>query len=161
MIITLQIVIKMMEYYQLCRVHPHPFPTHPFGHQSKKFRPSLIANGCVVTVQIMITYNVFGRRMTHNIDDKSTSVQLMTWRHQATNHYLSQGSPRSMSLYGDTRPLRVRYRKGNTTNISFLFREIEKVMGWTVFSSKTMIVYTCLHWYVYKILRIDTQRSRP
>ena len=124
MIITLQIVIKMMECYQLCRDHPHPFPTHHFGHQSKLLS---FFNCQWMCVQIMVTYNVFGKWMPHNINDKSTSVQLMTWCHQATNHYLSQGSPWSVSLYGDTRPLRFRYRKYN--NHIFLFWDIKNVMG--------------------------------
>ena len=37
-------------------------------------------------------------------DDKSTLVQVMTWCRQATNHYLDQRWPRSMSPYGITRP---------------------------------------------------------
>ena len=38
------------------------------------------------------------------INGKSTLVQLMAWCHQATNHFLSQCWPRSMSPYGITRP---------------------------------------------------------
>ena len=37
-------------------------------------------------------------------DDKSTLVQVMAWCRQATSHYLSQCWPRSMTLYGITRP---------------------------------------------------------
>ena len=37
-------------------------------------------------------------------DDKSTLVQVMAWCRQATSHYLSQCWPRSLSLYGITRP---------------------------------------------------------
>ena len=37
-------------------------------------------------------------------DDKSTLVQVMTWCHQATSHYLSLCWPRIMSPYGVTRP---------------------------------------------------------
>ena len=37
-------------------------------------------------------------------DDKSTLVQVMAWRHQATSHYLSQCWPRSLSPCGVTRP---------------------------------------------------------
>ena len=37
-------------------------------------------------------------------DDKSTLVQVMAWCHQATNHYLGQCWPSSMSPYGVTRP---------------------------------------------------------
>ena len=36
-------------------------------------------------------------------DHKSTLVQVMAWCHQATSHYLSQCSPRSMSPYEVTR----------------------------------------------------------
>ena len=37
-------------------------------------------------------------------NDKSTLVQVMSWCHQATSHYLSQCWPRSMLPYGVTRP---------------------------------------------------------
>ena len=37
-------------------------------------------------------------------DYKSTLVQVMTWCHQATSHYLSQCYPRSKSPNGITRP---------------------------------------------------------
>ena len=37
-------------------------------------------------------------------DDESTSVQVMAWCHQATNHYLGQCWPRPPSPYGVTTP---------------------------------------------------------
>ena len=37
-------------------------------------------------------------------DDQSTLVQVMAWCRQATSHYLSKCSPRSMLPYGVTRP---------------------------------------------------------
>ena len=37
-------------------------------------------------------------------DDKSTLVQVVAWCRQAASHYLSQCWPRSVSLYGVTRP---------------------------------------------------------
>ena len=37
-------------------------------------------------------------------DDKSTLVKVMAWCRQATNHYLCQCWPRSLSPYGVTRP---------------------------------------------------------
>ena len=37
-------------------------------------------------------------------DDKSTLVQVMAWCRLATNHYLSQCWPRSLSSYGVIRP---------------------------------------------------------
>ena len=37
-------------------------------------------------------------------DDQPTLVQVMVWCRQATNHYLSQCWPRSLSPYGITRP---------------------------------------------------------
>ena len=41
----------------------------------------------------------------NTFDTNSTLIQVMTWCHQATSHYLSQCWPRSMSLYGGiTRP---------------------------------------------------------
>ena len=36
----------------------------------------------------------------NTFDDKSTLVQVMTWCHQASSHYLSQCWPRSISPYG-------------------------------------------------------------
>ena len=45
------------------------------------------------------------RRMSLDLtDDKSTLVQVMTWRHQATSHYLSQCWSRSLLPYGGSRP---------------------------------------------------------
>ena len=40
----------------------------------------------------------------HLTDDSPTSVQIMAWYRHATNYYLSQCWPRSMSPYGVTRP---------------------------------------------------------
>ena len=37
-------------------------------------------------------------------DDKSTLVQVMAWCHQVTSHYMNQCWPRSLPLYGVTRP---------------------------------------------------------
>ena len=52
-----------------------------------------------------ISYEIALRWMPLDlIDDKSTLVQLMAWRCQATSHYLSQCWPRSMSPKGITRP---------------------------------------------------------
>ena len=44
------------------------------------------------------------------IDDKSTSVQVMSWCRQETSHYLSQCWPISMLPYGVTRPQWVNVR---------------------------------------------------
>ena len=45
------------------------------------------------------------RRMSLDLtDDKSTLVQVMTWCHQATSHYLSQCWPRSLLPYDGSRP---------------------------------------------------------
>ena len=41
--------------------------------------------------------------MSVSQDDKSTLIQVMTWSHQATSHYLNQCWPRSMLPYGITR----------------------------------------------------------
>ena len=43
--------------------------------------------------------------------EKSTMVQVMAWCRQATSHYLSQCWPKSMLLYGITRPQYVNYTK--------------------------------------------------
>ena len=47
--------------------------------------------------------NALGWMSQDPIDDMSTLVQVMAWCRQATNHYLSQCWPRSMSPYGITR----------------------------------------------------------
>ena len=44
------------------------------------------------------------RWMSLDLTDKSTLVQVMAWCRQATNHYLSQCWPRSLTPYGATRP---------------------------------------------------------
>ena len=52
-----------------------------------------------------ISYEIALRWMPQDLtDDKSTLVQVMAWCRQATNHYLSQCWPRSLSPYGVTRP---------------------------------------------------------
>ena len=52
-----------------------------------------------------ISYEFALRWMPQDLtDDKSTSVQVTAWCHQATSHYLSQCWPRSMSPNGVTRP---------------------------------------------------------
>ena len=49
-------------------------------------------------------------------DDKSTLVQVMAWCRQATSHYLNQCWPRSLSLYGITRPQWVKISYEPTNN---------------------------------------------
>ena len=44
----------------------------------------------------------------HRTPLMSTLVQVMAWCRQATSHYLSHCFPRSLSLYGVTRPQRVK-----------------------------------------------------
>ena len=66
-------------------------------------------------------------------EDNSTLVQIMAWWGQATNHYLSQCWPRSLSPYGVTRPQWVKLsRRVNTeennqrvksTNFSFTINQ--------------------------------------
>ena len=53
----------------------------------------------------VISYELALRWMSLNLkDDKSTLVQVMAWCRKATNHYLHQCWPRSMSPYDVTRP---------------------------------------------------------
>ena len=49
-------------------------------------------------------------------DDKSTLVKVMAWCRQATSHYLSQCWPRSLSLYGVTRPQCVNWAMSRRAN---------------------------------------------
>ena len=61
-----------------------------------------------------LIFKWFGTEVSHAIvfrwvsldftEDKSTLVQVMTWCHQATGHYLSQCWPRSVSPYNAIRP---------------------------------------------------------
>ena len=52
-----------------------------------------------------ISYEIAIRWMLPELtDDKSTLVQVMAWCRQATNHYLSQCWPRSISPNAVTRP---------------------------------------------------------
>ena len=44
------------------------------------------------------------RWMLHQTPDQSTLVQVMTWGHLATSHYLNQCWPKSLSPYSVTRP---------------------------------------------------------
>ena len=53
-------------------------------------------------------------------DDKSLLVQVMAWCRQATSHYLSQCWPRSLSLYGITRP---QWVKKNDCQLSSILTE--------------------------------------
>ena len=46
----------------------------------------------------------------HPGDDTSTLVQVMAWYQQATNHYLNQCWPWSMSPYAITRPVKFKVR---------------------------------------------------
>ena len=59
----------------------------------------LIIDGRGITCEIALRWPLLDRS-----DDKSTLVQVMAWRRQATSHYLSQCWPGSTSQYGVTRP---------------------------------------------------------
>ena len=58
--------------------------------------------------------------------NKSTLVQVMVWSHQATNHYLSQRWPRSISPYGINRPHWVRWSG------SFLHIHLLSLFTWII-----------------------------
>ena len=59
----------------------------------------------IIHINSLVTHcEIAFRRIAQNlIDTKSTLVQVMAWRRQATSHYLSQCWPRSMSPYDITR----------------------------------------------------------
>ena len=63
-------------------------------------------------------------------DNKSTLVQVMAWCRQATNHYLSQCWPRSLSPYGITRHQWVKGNLNQRKTFSF------KKMLWKSLSRK-------------------------
>ena len=66
------------------------------------------------------SYKIALRWMPQNtVGDKSALVQGMAWCHQAASHYLRPCSPRSMSPYGVTRPVRPQW-------IDWLFRHMTK-----------------------------------
>ena len=56
-------------------------------------------------------------------DDMSTLVQVMAWYRQATNHYLSQCWPSSMSQYGVTKPQWVKEKRKNVHAFAHGFRK--------------------------------------
>ena len=49
---------------------------------------------------------------------RSSLVQIMAWCHQATNHYLNQCWPRSMSSYDVTRPRWARQKEDSVDKIN-------------------------------------------
>ena len=55
---------------------------------------------CALAVKLLLRVNFTEPKK--NV--KSTLVQVMAWCRQATSHYLEQCCPRSMSLYGVTKP---------------------------------------------------------
>ena len=73
------------------------------------FKLISVIDGLGISCEIVLTW--MPQVLT---DDKSTLIQVMTWCHQATSHYLSQCWPGSLSPYGVTRPQWV--NKHNTPN---------------------------------------------
>ena len=71
------------------------------GSNSKSIIFKLIIQNRSLGIWCEITLRWMPQNLTNQ---KSTSVQVMAWCHQATNHYLNQCWPRSMSPYGITRP---------------------------------------------------------
>ena len=68
------------------------------------FKLIFVNDGWGISYEIVLTWT------PQNLsDDKSILVQVMAWCRQATSHYLSQCWLRSMSPYGVTRPLRVKF----------------------------------------------------
>ena len=63
------------------------------------FKPILVIDGWGISFEIAII--LMSPDFTNN---QSTLVQVMAWYCQTTSHYLSQCWPRSLSLYGVTRP---------------------------------------------------------
>ena len=94
-------------------------------------------------------------------DNKSTLVQVMAWCHQATSHYLSQCSPRSLSPYGVTRP---QWVKSNSCKIVFMWMPqntfddmsiLVQVMAWCCQAGLILSIFIGL-WLGY----INTLRLR-
>ena len=52
----------------------------------------------------MVEVSLMELRSLYLTEDKSTLLQIMTWWSQAAGHYLSKCRPRSISIYGVTRP---------------------------------------------------------
>ena len=63
------------------------------------FKLISVTEGCEIPSEIALRWT--SRELN---DDKSTLVQVMAWCRQATSHYLNQCWPRSLQLYGVTRP---------------------------------------------------------
>ena len=62
------------------------------------FKPIAVIDGWDACCEIAL------RRISLDLTDKATLVQVMAWCHQATSHYLSQCWPSFLSPYGVTRP---------------------------------------------------------
>ena len=70
------------------------------------FKLILRINVLILRIDVSSTSCEIGVRWVpqNTSDDESTLVQVMAWCRQATSHYLSQCWPKSMLLYGFTRP---------------------------------------------------------
>ena len=62
----------------------------------------------------------------NTFDSKWTLVQVMTWCHQATSHYLNQCCSRSMSPYGVTKPHWVNHF---CSNLIFILRTLHQIIS--------------------------------
>ena len=60
------------------------------------------------------------KKKKKNPDDQSTAIQVMAWWCQATRHYPSQYSPRSISPDGITRPKYVKRQHSNFSGIYYM-----------------------------------------
>ena len=93
-------------YHLISWVGYQPLPFNPLGPGSPGCHFKTAIFNLVLLIDFFRSFNDNAPRwMPWDLtDDKSTSVQVMAWCHQATSHYLSQCWPSSMSPYGVTRP---------------------------------------------------------
>ena len=79
------------------------------SHRYTDFK--LILQNSIVSIQCEIALRWMSQNLT---SEKSTSVQVMAWCHQATSHYLTHCLPRSMLLNGIIRPQWIKEYQGHT-----------------------------------------------
>ena len=91
----------------------------------------------MLCIDIMSTCEIGLRWMSQNtFDDKSTLDEVMAWCRQVPSHYFTQCWPRSMSLYVDVRPQRVK------AMMRLFFTELLNTVDY-VWNDGTVVFRTC------------------
>ena len=115
-------------------VHPHSawvgkpgtINSLSFGRCGSNFNSTilkLIIQNISLSIHCKIAFGLMPQNLTN---EKSTVLQVMASCHQATNHYLSQYGPISVSPSGDTRPQQV---NNGDTRINSLCSRVPQSMS--------------------------------